>query len=466
MKRAAVRRAAAAVGLTAAVVAAVIGLSAAPAAAHGVGGRVDLPLPVWQVIWASTCAVGLSFAAVGWLWEQPRLRAASEGRPLPPAVQRLNRPLALAARAAGLFALAVALYAALQGNVNPSVNIAPAALYIVFWVGLSAVSVAVGDLWRALNPVTALAAAAERLGGLVRGGAGWSRPSPDRHWWAAATLLSFAWLELAYFDSGSPRAIGVFLVVYLAVTVLGGAIRGRRWARNADGFGVLFSLLGAVGSLGLDEDGRLRRRWPLSGLAAVPVLPGTAAVVLVALGSTTFDGFTRSSIWLDVISNRRGWELTLANTVGLVFVIGVVCVIYRGAVAVMASVTGDRERDLSDMFVPSLLPIAAAYIVAHYFSYFVIEGQSILAHISDPFGEGWDLFGTATRQIDYTVVSVDTIAWVQTAAIVIGHILGVIVAHDIAVERYPSRLAMRSQYPMLAAMIAYTVIGLLLLFGV
>jgi len=141
-------------------------------------------------------------------------------------------------------------------------------------------------------------------------------------------------------------------------------------------------------------------------------------------------------------------------------------VLRRGAGAVMASVTGDRERELADMFVPSLLPIAAAYIVAHYFSYFVIEGQSILAHISDPFGEGWDLFGTATRRIDYTVVSVGTIAWVQTAAIVVGHILGVIVAHDIAVERYPPRLALRSQYPMLAAMIAYTVIGLLLLLGV
>ena len=89
----------------------------------------------------------------------------------------------------------------------------------------------------------------------------------------------------------------------------------------------------------------------------------------------------------------------------------------------------------------------------------------MIAHISDPFGRGWDLFGTATYLVDFTAISTDTIAWTQTAAIAVGHVLAVAVAHDRAVERWPRQLAMRSQYPMLAVMICYTVIGLLLLLG-
>ena len=184
------------------------------------------------------------------------------------------------------------------------------------------------------------------------------------------------------------------------------------------------------------------------------------------LGSTTFDGFTRSSIWLDIAAGRTGWALTAVNTVGMVFIISVVAVLYRAAIATMAAVTGDTERELADAFAASLLPIAAAYTIAHYFSYLVLEGQQIIALVSDPFGRGWDLFGTATYRVDYTAISTGTIAWTQTAAIAVGHVLAVAVAHDRAVERWPRTLAMRSQYPMLAVMICYTVIGLLLLLGV
>jgi hypothetical protein len=95
----------------------------------------------------------------------------------------------------------------------------------------------------------------------------------------------------------------------------------------------------------------------------------------------------------------------------------------------------------------------------------MIEGQNAIALISDPFGEGWDLFGTATNVVDLAIVSTTTIAWVQVGAIVIGHVVGVVVAHDLAVEDMPARRAVRSQYPMLAVMILYTVGGLALLLG-
>jgi hypothetical protein len=127
---------------------------------------------------------------------------------------------------------------------------------------------------------------------------------------------------------------------------------------------------------------------------------------------------------------------------------------------------GDRDgRAMAEVFSPSLIPIVLAYSVAHYFSLLVFEGQDFYALASDPYGQGWDLFGTATNAVNYTAVSTTTIAWVQAASIVAGHILGVVSAHDRAVTIWEPDRAERTQYPLLLVMIAYTVGGLAVLLG-
>ena len=480
--------------------AAALWATADPAGAHGVGGRLDLPVPLWQLAWAASFAVAASFVALGMFWDTPKFRAAATGLTLPGPFQTACRVQALVVRALGLLALAVLLYAGLAGNTNPSVNIAPVAIYIIFWVGLQVVSALVGDVWLHLSPFTTIAEISARLNARLRGrppeaeradgssvcgtSGNSARPWPERpvsaanksgdhsdydrgagnQWWAVAAIFGFVWLELAFHDTTDIRVLGAYLAAYTIALLAGAVAFGRGWLRDAEGFGVLFTKLSAIAPLHRDG-GALRLRAPLAGLATLPIKRGSVAFILVVLGSTTFDGFSRSSVWLDVAAGRTGWELTAVNTVGLVFVIFAVFVLYRAAIAAMAAITGDTERELAEAFAPSLMPIAAAYTIAHYFSYLLLEGQQIIAHLSDPFGRGWDLFGTATYLVDYTAISTDTIAWTQTAAIAVGHVLAVAVAHDRAVERWPHRLAMRSQYPMLAVMICYTVIGLLLLLG-
>ena len=106
-----------------------------------------------------------------------------------------------------------------------------------------------------------------------------------------------------------------------------------------------------------------------------------------------------------------------------------------------------------------------AYVVAHYFSFLLFEGQLGLIRLSDPFGQGWNLFGTADWALNLALVSPTTIWYVQVAAIVIGHVGGVVVAHDRAIASFPPDVAVRTQYALLAAMVLFTATGLLILSG-
>ena len=432
--------------------------------AHGVGGRADLPLPVWLFAYSAAFALLISFVALRILWPRPRLAAAAHGRTAPRWVQGAAHGAVFAAQVVTLVLFLLTLAASWFGVDSTAANVAPTALYVVFWVGLQVVSAVVGDVWRRINPLYTIAAGIDRIAGRNRA-ADTSTGLWASHWPATTGLLVFLWLELAYFDPGSTVPVGLFLGLYSAA-ILAGALRfGAGWVRTGDGFAVLFSLLAALAPVYRDDGGRLRVRWPLAGLAAVRPRRGTLALVLVVLGGTTFDGFSRTELWRDQTGSRRGWELTFVNSLGLLLVIGTVSLLFLVASRLVSVLAADDDRTLEQAWrwVPSLVPIVLGYTVAHYFSLLAFEGQAFVALLSDPFGEGWDLLGTASNLIDFTVVSPNQIAYVQVGAIVIGHVFGVVAAHDRAVELYPERVAGRSQYPLLGVMVVYTVGGLLLL---
>jgi hypothetical protein len=425
--------------------------------AHGVGGRLDLPLPLWLVVYGAAFALLISFVALRILWPRPRLAALADGKELP-STPAVGTAVHVVMRGVGLFTFGLILAASWWGVDDSGVNLAPYAFYITFWVGMMFTCGLIGDLFASLNPFDTIAA-------LLRIPDRTSRAEPGQ-WPAAVFVLSFAWMELAFYDPSSPRYIGIWITVYTVAALAGAVLWGREWLRHGEGFAALFGLLGRMAFIGRDDTtGRLHVRVPLSGLTRTPVMPGTIAVILVALGSTSFDGFTRTRTWTDLLGNRTEWPSTFVKTLGLLWVIAIVTVLYLGAIRVMSRLTDRDVRDLAGDFAPSLIPIVLAYAIAHYFSLFVLDHQNVIALVSDPFGKGWDLFGTADQTVNYRLVSVHTIAYVQAGAIVAGHVCGVIVAHDRAVELFEPRVAVRSQYPLLAVMIAYTVGALILLLG-
>ena len=429
--------------------------------AHGVGGRTDLPVPVALALYGAGLAVVLSFLALVVLWRRPRLRGDDAGRALPQAVQALvDGPVLRPVLRAVVLALTLLVVAvALFGPFNSNDNLAPYVLYVTLWVGLIPASLLLGPVWRYVNPLRTLHAALARVTGPA--------PAADRlpalgYWPAAVALLCFVWLELVLPGRAHPRTVGVFLVLYGVVQLVAGLWFGAGWYARGDAFEVYSTLLGRLSPFGRRSDGRLVVRSPLDGVDGVRAEPGLVAFVMVLIGSTGFDGLSRTQFWQSG-PGRNAYLSAVPGTIGLLAVIAVATLLFVGATVLGAALTGsDRSRQPA-VFAHSLVPIAAGYAIAHYFSLLLLDGQATWILASNPFGvHGMDLFGTYGRAVDYTAVSPRTIANVQVLAIVLGHVIGVVLAHDRAVRETPER-STAGQVPLVTVMVAFTVGGLGLL---
>jgi hypothetical protein len=437
--------------------------SATPAAAHGIGGRLDLPVPVWLFVYGAAAAVIVSFVALGALWRQPRLEEDPPGRRLPSWMQSvLTGPVPNGVvRAVSVILFLVVVIAAGSGQDSAAKNLAPVFVYVWFWVGLAFAHALFGNWWATLSPWDTIA---RSLGIGERP----SRQYPKAlgAWPAAVLLLGFLWLELVSPNAASPRTIFVAILVYTAITLGGMATFGREaWNRNGEAFAVYFGLLSRLAPLARDRDGLVLLRAPLAGLPALRPRPGLVAFVMVVIGSTTFDGFTGTELWRSWTGTLTGTAEVLAGTFGLVGVIAIVGIAYALAMLAASGIAGIPWHPLAVRFVHSLIPIAFAYVAAHYFSFLALEGQAGVALLSDPLGAGWDIFGTAGWTVNLALISAVAVWYVQVGAIVAGHVAGVVLAHDRSLAAFRGGHALRTQYALLAIMVMFTVGGLLILSG-
>ena len=425
--------------------------------AHGLVGRADLPVPAELFGVAAAIVLVASFAALAAGWTKPRLQEAPPPRPEPPVV------LQVICGAVGVLVFAVAVYAGLAGTQVPRENLTPTLVYVVFWVGFAFASLLLGDVFRLFNPWRAIGRAAGWAMGRMGGAAGAEPlPYPDRlgRWPAVAGLALFAAVELCWGRGDDPQTLALLAVVYAVAQLVGMGIYGvEPWSRRGDAFGVYFGFIASLSPLA-------RTRAPQIDHA----VPGTAALLVVAIGSTMFDGAKEGPVFGELaprlqdlftgLGLGKGPALELAFLAGLLIALGVVAAIYRLGIAGMRWFRGAPPH-LAGHFAHTLIPIAAAYVIAHYFSLLAFQGQAAVALASDPLGRGSDLLGTAGIQVDYGAVSTTAIWYVQVGALVIGHVAGLVLAHDRAIALWSSmKAATRSQLAMLAVMVAFTCLGL------
>jgi hypothetical protein len=441
--------------------------SAAPAAlvAHGIGSREDLPLPLGWAIAGAATAVVLSFVLLGLLWREPRLDAEKSGRPLPVNLARVLDATAFRRTLAGL-GLAAAAYTLLALLFGPddARNPVPWVVYVLLWVGLVPASVLFGPIWRQLNPLRTVHALLNRALGLDPREGVLALPAAIGWWPAAAGLFGFAWLELV---SSDPAAMGTLrwaIALYCAVHLLAALVYGSGWFDRGDAFEAWSGLYGKISPLGRREaDGVPVLRAPLVGLDGVRPAPGLVATVVVMLGSTAYDGLSGSAAWAR-FTQSHGFSRTPAGTVGLTVTVLALAALFVTCSGAAGRVGGMGVREATNAFAPSIVPVALGYVVAHYYSFFVVEGQQGFIRLSDPLGIGANWLGAAHLQPSYALVTPTLVANTQVLAIVVGHVLGVIVAHDRAVTLFPRARAVAGQIPLLVLMVTLTCLGLFLLF--
>ena len=488
------------------------GAGLTPAYAHGFGERYDLPIPLNFFLVGAAATVALSFVVIGFFLRSGAghlrysrynllavrwIGALLAGKPLISPFKTLSVALFLLILATSLFGT----------NKSPN-NFSPTFVWIIWWVGMGYMAALLGNLWALVNPWKITYEWAQRLAGGRDGLAAdgmFRYPASWDVWPGVVLFLVFAWVENLYQSAAVPFNLGLLVLAYSLVTWAGMLAFGKdQWLKRGEAFSLLFGFFsrfsptevrvagtGYCTSCDLDcvpeEDGcvdcygcferaerghrELNVRPYAVGLTGVRnVSTATAAFVVVALATVTFDGLSATGAWTDLnlalydaASVFGTYAIEVVETLGLVGVPTVFLAVYLAFSWAIRWLSGDgaSTTQVARAFVFALVPIALAYNMAHFISLLAITGQAIIPLASDPFGFGWDLIGTGGYAVNLRVVNAKFVWFLSVAAIVVGHIVSVYVAHVISLERTSDRSrALRGQYPMLVLMVFYTATSL------
>lgn len=437
---------------------------------HGLGGARDLPVPVPMAIAAGTTAVAITFVILALAWRSPRFEGVTASLGLRrKALTLLDSPTwdrAVAALGIAIFGwCGWALVAGPDANTNPAFG----TFYVLVWVGLLPLSLLFGRVAHALSPWRTLARLRAWLTRVPAERGLFEYPAWLGYWPAALGLFAFVWQELVSTDQVTLSAVQLWLGIY-AITMIGGTVVfGVGWLDRADPFQVYSDLVARLSPWGRDADGTLVLRAPLVNLATLRPAPGLVATLAILFGSTVYDSAKDSPAWTRFVAG-----LTLDPvTVGTLALLGswaAVALTYYVAARVNGPATV-RSRDLPGLLAPSLLPIIAGYMTAHYLSYFVYQGQITLQQLSDPLSTGANYLGTGNLSPNMWLMSHPTfLATLKVVVIVIGHVVGAVAAHDRTVALAvttgsEARAKTSAGVPMAILMLLYTSTGLMLLFG-
>ena len=448
--------------------------------AHAAPINYRFPLPTWVYAIGAGLVVLLSAPAA----------ALAVGRGRPPRTTRnfypSIRPFRLGAVGLALSSLLLVFgivggFAAFWNEEARAFleNPATVLIWVDFWVGLGLVSALVGNIWDFVSPLSALARRLDAA--LARRGTP-RRPYPVwlGQWPAVGLLLVWSWMELVWSDAKEPQVLVLFLLGYVAFTLAGSAVWGvETWLANVEIFTVFartfarfapldFAPSNADEWLRTDPATRVVRLRPYgAGLREEVRAPaGAGAFVVTLLATVVYDGFSRTQYFFDL----ENWFLKQSPgtfqrlLLFLTLFMAVIVVLFVLAFLLTMAVVGHWEDGLAataSRYAPTLIPIAAVYFIAHYWTYLLYAGQATLSVLVDPLGREWNPWGLGEYALNTTFLSGAVVWWTQVALIVVGHVMAVVAAHRVALRRHHRPdTALFVQIPLVFLMVAYTVVGL------
>lgn len=456
------------------------------ASAHGFGRLYNLPVPFWLYGWGAASALILSFLLAAYFASAPS-ETLQSGRTRNINTSRFAqglRALLPALRVLGVLLLLLCMATGFWGNRDPFRNFSMTFFWVVFVLGFAYLSALLGDFYAALNPWRTLGDGLDRLWrGYTRGRLRY--PAALGDWPALMLYLGFIWLEL--FGHGKPHSLAIALGAYTLLNLVGiGLVGSAAWFRHCEFFSLFLRLIALLSPFDYQRGVGLYVRAPLSGiLRERPRTLASVVFALAMLSTTAFDGLRATQWWVflywsdpsgwvrdflgdlpvhvyaDALSWYRRWEtLCLLLSPLLYFAIYAVFIALGKRLA-------RSQRPLRELLLDfgyTLLPIALVYGMTHYATLLLTQGLKIVSLASDPFGWGWDLFGTAML---WRAPILPPMGWVwhtQVALILLGHVISVYLAHRVALRVFETRRqALLSQLPQLVLMVLFTVSGLWIL---
>ena len=400
---------------------------------HGIGSVGDLPIPFETVLNVSAWVIILTFVFLKISWKKSVLVQKE-------VIVEQRQPWL--GKMFGVFILSLLILPGLIGNEEAKTSITPLIIWVFLWIGVPVLGLVFGDIYSKFNPLSII-------------------PSPEKKpstvWFAAALFLGLTWFELVWRKPGNPTHIGIVFILLMLITT-GTRIIFSKASIEVDPLHLLHHLYAKL---------RFTLSKPiyknmLENIANLSNFKGMEYFILLMIGTVTYDGLRGTTFWYNLFGSS-----TLDITFSTFAFFGINIIIigsYRFACWFALKVSGEKQdlNNISLLFGHTMLPIAFAYHVTHYLSLLLYESQTILYRLNDPYGIGWNLFGIDDVSINYFLTPV-ALWGIQVFVTLAGHMLSVVLAHDLAIKLFGHQQSDKTQYIFLLITVGLTLQALFVL---
>ena len=404
-----------------------------PNLSHGIINVGDLPIPFNMVLNAAVLTVVVTFVFLKVSWKESILTSEEK---------LFSTKQSSSGKILGLFVLILLTVPGLINNESAKVSITPLILWVFLWIGVPVIGLLFGDLYAKFNPLSILVNLEGRSKNVYI---------------ASFLFICLTWFELVWTKPGNPRHIGiVFLLLFVVVSLTQKFY--KKTIIEVDPLLVLHHLYSKM---------RVTHKAPvfrnlLNNLSNLAQLKGMEYFILLMIGTVTYDGLRETTFWFNLFGTRS-YE-TSFSTIAFLSMNLIVIIFYRFACYFAIRVSGENYdlNEISLKFGHTMLPIAFAYHVTHYLGLLLFESQTLLYRLNDPLGFGWNLFNAQETTVDYFLEPI--VLWtVMVIVTLAGHMLSVVLAHDLSVKIFGHQKSDKTQYIFLFITVALTLQALFVL---
>ena len=400
---------------------------------HGIGSVGDLPIPFETVLNVSAWVIILTFVFLKISWKKSVLVQKE-------VIVEQRQPWL--GKMFGVFILSLLVLPGLISNEEAKTSITPLIIWVFLWIGVPVLGLVFGDIYSKFNPLSIIPS---------------SEKKPSTVWFAAALFLGLTWFELVWRKPGNPTHIGIVFILLMLITT-GTRIIFSKASIEVDPLHLLHHL---YAKLRFTVSKPIYKNM-LENIANLSNFKGMEYFILLMIGTVTYDGLRGTTFWYNLFGSS-----TLDITFSTFAFFGINIVIigsYRFACWFALKVSGEKQdlNNISLLFGHTMLPIAFAYHVTHYLSLLLYESQTILYRLNDPYGIGWNLFGIDEVTINYFLTPV-ALWGIQVFVTLAGHMLSVVLAHDLAIKLFGHQQSDKTQYIFLLITVGLTLQALFVL---